>query len=93
LVVHKDIPPECTYGAEICLASLVASASSSIVVSSSIVLVGNTVHWLERQGRCEDGYLKRKVDEFKRLMTKQSEQPQHSSGDEDKNPTFTPKEE
>jgi len=86
------MPPECTYGADICLASLLASASS-IVVSGSIVLVGNTVHWLERQGTCEDGYLKQKVGEFKCLMTKQFGQPQHSSEDEGENPTFTPKEE
>lgn len=66
---------------------------TTIVLSGSIVVVGNTVHWLERQGKCEDGYLKQKTDEFKRLMTNQSEQPQYSSGDEDKNSTFTPKEE
>lgn len=98
-LLSKDLTLE-TYGGfdascppEICLAPLLASAASTLVVSGSIVLVGNTVHWLERQGTCEDGYLKRKANEFKRLMTKQFEQPQHSSEDKGENSTFTPKEE
>ncbi len=91
LAVYGDIPSGCND--EICLAAILASGASTLVVSGSIVLTGNTVHWLERQGKCEDSYLKRKANEFKRLMTKQFEQPQHSSEDEDENPTFTPKEE
>ena len=27
-------------------------AASSLVVSGSIVVIGNTVHWLEKQGKC-----------------------------------------
>lgn len=43
---------------EACLAVLVALAAipaGSFVISGSIVIVGNTVHWFEAQGRCEDG--------------------------------------
>ncbi len=28
---------------------------SSFVISGSIVLIGNTLHWLEYQGPCDDG--------------------------------------
>ena len=54
------------------LAAVVAVPVTTIVLSGSIVVVGNTVHWMERQGKCEDGYLKQKMDEFKRLLTNQS---------------------
>ena len=37
-----------------CLLGLILLGGGSTVVSGSIVLVGNTVHWIERQGRCED---------------------------------------
>ncbi len=36
-------------------------AGGTAVVSGSIVLVGNTLHWLEKQGKCEDGFLHSKV--------------------------------
>ncbi len=38
-----------------CAAQLVvvgAVAAASAVVSGSIVVVGNVVHWIEKQGRC-----------------------------------------
>jgi hypothetical protein len=31
--------------------------AGSALISGSIVLTGNTVHWLEYQGTCSDGYL------------------------------------
>ncbi len=41
-----------------CLLTLALSALlvpvTSIIVSGSIVIVGNTVHWIEKQGKCED---------------------------------------
>ncbi len=36
---------------------------ATAVVSGSLVIVGNTVHFLEKQGRCEDSYLNRKIAE------------------------------
>jgi hypothetical protein len=36
---------------------------ATVVVSGSLVVVGNTVHFLEKQGRCEDSYLNRKIAE------------------------------
>ncbi len=35
------------------LVALGAVAASSVVVSGSIVIVGNAVYWFEKQGRCE----------------------------------------
>ncbi|MDH4190049.1 MAG: hypothetical protein OEW21_07590 [Betaproteobacteria bacterium] len=35
-----------------CLAALLAVGAGSAIVSGSIVVVGNTVYWLEKKGRC-----------------------------------------
>lgn len=35
-----------------CLAFVVAMSAGSAIVSRSIVVVGNTVYWLERKGKC-----------------------------------------
>jgi len=42
--------PECL----LVVAPIVAVSVGSLVVSGSIVVTGNTIHWLERQGRCQD---------------------------------------
>ncbi len=44
---HK---PECL----LLFAPLIAISAGSLVVSGSIVIVGNTIHWMEEQGRCDD---------------------------------------
>jgi len=41
------------------LASAVVVSAGSAIISGSIVLTGNTIHWLEYQGTCSDGYLNR----------------------------------
>ena len=38
----------------------------SFVVSGSFVLLGNTIHWLEYQGTCEDSLLRQKLGSFKK---------------------------
>ena len=38
--------------AQACLVVIAGIASVSAVVSGSIVIVGNTIYWLERQGAC-----------------------------------------
>jgi hypothetical protein len=43
---------------EACLAMILAVSAGSVIVSGSIVLTNNTLHWLEYQGTCSDGYLK-----------------------------------
>ena len=43
--------PECAlYG----LLAIVAVPVTSFIVSGSIVVVGNTIHWVEEQGMCDD---------------------------------------
>ncbi len=46
-------------GTCIVLAGVVAGGTA--VVSGSIVLVGNTLHWLEKQGKCDDSFLNTRV--------------------------------
>jgi RsiW-degrading membrane proteinase PrsW (M82 family) len=40
-----------------CLTAALAVFAGSAVISGSIVLTNNTVHWLEYQGTCSDSYL------------------------------------
>lgn len=47
----------------LCLGLAGVFFTASAVVSGSIVMVGNTVHFLEQQGRCENSYLRRKIDQ------------------------------
>jgi len=49
--------PSCGGAAGECLAAYLAVGAGSALVSGSIVLTDNTIHWLEYQGRCSDGYL------------------------------------
>lgn len=42
---------------EACLAVILAVSAGSFIVSGSIVLTNNTVHWLEYQGTCDDSFL------------------------------------
>ena len=39
------------------LAVAIGVPAASFIVSGSVVLAGNTIHWLEYQGTCEGGYL------------------------------------
>ncbi len=42
--------PECL----ILVAPALAISAGSAIVSGSVMVVGNSLHWLERQGRCDD---------------------------------------
>ena len=44
----------CAVGA---LAGVIVVTAGSAIISGSIVITGNTLHWLEYQGTCSDGYL------------------------------------
>jgi len=37
----------------------------SLLVSGSVVLIGNTLHWLEYQGSCEEGMIASYLDKLK----------------------------
>lgn len=39
------------------LAGVVVVTAGSAIISGTIVITGNTLHWLEYQGTCSDGYL------------------------------------
>jgi len=56
-----SIQPGCNRGdcAAVALASVVVVTAGSALISGSIVLTGNTIHWLEYQGTCSNGYLNR----------------------------------
>jgi len=45
---------DCVVGA---LAGVIVVTAGSAIISGSIVITGNTLHWLEYQGTCSDGYL------------------------------------
>ena len=38
--------------------------AATFVVSGSIVLIGNTVHWLEKNGTCSDGLVRSNLKSF-----------------------------
>ena len=50
--------PEC---ALIVLVPVAVVSAGSMIVSGSIVVVGNTVHWIEKQGRCDDSMTRKAV--------------------------------
>ncbi len=45
-------------GIALCFAAYAAIGAGSTLVSGSIVLTNNTLHWLEYQGRCSESNLK-----------------------------------
>lgn len=45
-------------------AIFIAVPASSFIVSGSIVLIGNTLHWLEKNGTCSQGFIRKNLDEF-----------------------------
>jgi hypothetical protein len=41
-----------------------AISVTSLIVSGSIVVVGNTIHWLEKEGKCEHGTMRTIANRF-----------------------------
>ena len=46
------------------LVAIGAVAVGSLVVSGSVVVVGNSIHWLEQQGFCDDSITQKTVNGF-----------------------------
>ena len=44
----------CGSDLQTCLLGIILIGGASTLVSGSVVLVGNTLHWLERKGRCPE---------------------------------------
>ena len=45
-------------------AGIITVSTSTLIVSGSVVVVGNTVHWLEQQGSCDDSITQKTVNGF-----------------------------
>lgn len=76
--VHQNLSVRCNN--EECLAALLATATvvsaGSAIISGSIVLTGNTVHWLEYQGTCSDGYLNAAKQLFRESLKRSEQTPE-----------------
>ena len=46
------------------LTGYAAIGAVSGIVSGSIVVTGNTIHWIEREGTCKEGVIKEAIDEL-----------------------------
>ena len=47
-----------------CVLFAMGVTASSVIVSGSVVAVGNTIHWIEKQGRCEDRMIKERINQL-----------------------------
>lgn len=56
--------PDCGDSAEACLVLYIGVPAASLVVSGSVVLAGNTLHWMEYHGRCEQGLVNKALSQF-----------------------------
>jgi len=59
----------CAVGCEGEVLALVAIPTITLVVSGSVVLVGNTLHWMEKEGRCDDSTTHNLVNHFTSELT------------------------
>jgi hypothetical protein len=69
--------------AEACMIAFgVVVPVSTFIVSGSIVVAGNTLHWLEYQGSCEGSDLSRGIKRLKLSLNKNKNQPDDSYSEE-----------
>ena len=45
-------------------AGIITISTGTLIVSGSVVVVGNTVHWLEQQGFCDESITQKTVNGF-----------------------------
>ncbi len=64
------------------LAGVIVVTAGSAIISGSIVVTGNTLHWLEYQGTCSDGYLSKAKQLF--LASIGMSKPAEESGNKQK---------
>ena len=53
-----------------CVLILLTPGVVSGTVSSSIMILNNTVHWIEKEGRCDDGSIKNAIELFTNSIKK-----------------------
>lgn len=58
-ISSSSAKPEALLGA---LGVGVAASTATLIVSGSIVILGNTVHWLEQEGSCPKGRIRRAAE-------------------------------
>lgn len=46
------------------LGGIVVVSASSAILSGSVVIVGNSIHWIEHQGRCDSSFTQQSVNKF-----------------------------
>jgi hypothetical protein len=51
-------------GAAYVLLAIGAVYSATVIVSGSIMLTGNAVHWIEQEGTCDDGVIKEAINDM-----------------------------
>jgi hypothetical protein len=74
---HDIYKVNCTNRIEVCLGASLATAGlwtvGSTLVSGSIYLTGNSLHWLEYQGRCEDSELRNAIQRMQEMLELQKD--------------------
>lgn len=53
--------------------------ATTFVVSGSIVVMGNVLHWMEKEGTCKDGFVRATLDDLLEAL----EQPENDSESSD----------
>ena len=43
------------------MAPVITVSAGFVIVSGSLVIIGNTIHWLEKEGKCDDGVINQAV--------------------------------
>jgi hypothetical protein len=74
VVVLQDISSADLGGASgeglvVLLAGTAVVAVGSAIISGSITLVGNTIHWIEQEGTCDDGMIKTAIDNVSKSLS------------------------
>ena len=55
---------ECGEEVEECVAMAAMVSGGWTVIAGSVVVVGNTIHWLEKQGSCDESIVKRSINKL-----------------------------
>ena len=55
---------ECGGEVEECVAMAAMVSVGWTVIAGSVVVVGNTIHWLEKQGSCDESIVKRSINKL-----------------------------
>lgn len=51
------------------IAAALAVPTATYIVSGSMAVAGNSIHWLEKEGRCDDGAIRKGLDSLYNYVT------------------------